>query len=52
MIGLFVLPAFDPAALAWLPAVFAAASGIALHLLLPPPHPDLAEALLIAAVHP
>jgi hypothetical protein len=52
MIGLVVSPALDPAALAWLPAVFAAASGLALHLMLPPPQPDVAEALLIAAVHP
>lgn len=52
MTGVLVLHAFDPATLAWLPAVLAAASGIALHLVLPPPHPDVAEALLNAAVHP
>jgi hypothetical protein len=52
MTGLLVLSALDPATLAWLPAVLAAGSGMVLHIVLPPLHPSVAEALLVATVHP
>lgn len=52
MTTLLMLSGVDAATLAWLPAIVAAVSGFALHLVLPPPHPDVAEALLVAAVHP
>lgn len=52
MTAQLLLSALDPTTLAWLPAVFAAASGIGLQLLLPPPNSDVAEALLVASVHP
>jgi hypothetical protein len=38
--------------LAWLAAILAAAAGMTLHVLAPPTDPDVAEALLLAAVHP
>lgn len=52
MIALALVPALDPGVLAWLAAVLAAAGGVALHVLAPPTDPDVAEALLLAAVHP
>lgn len=52
MIALLVAPTPDPAILAWLAAYLAAAGGIALHILFPPRDPAIAEALLVASVHP
>lgn len=52
MTGLLFAPALAPGALAWLVAMLAAATGIALHLACPPRDPAITEALLHAAVHP
>ena len=52
MIGALVLPMIAPGAIAWLAAILAAAGGIALHAGHPPQDPAIAEALLLAAVHP
>lgn len=49
---LLLLPPPDPAALPWITAMLAGLGGMALHLLLPPHDPAIAEALLLASVHP
>lgn len=52
MTTLLALPPLGPAALAWIVATFAALGGAALHLLMPPEDPAVAEAILLASVHP
>lgn len=52
MTSLLFAPALGAEALAWLTAILATAGGAALHVLLPPRDPAIAEALLVATVHP
>ncbi|MEO3470418.1 hypothetical protein AAFN86_01035 [Roseomonas sp. CAU 1739] len=52
MTGALLVPVITPDAIAWLAAILAAAGGITLHAVHPPQDEALAEALLLAAVHP
>lgn len=52
MTAALFLPAIAPDAIAWLAALLAAAGGFALHAVYPPQDAAIAEALLLAAVHP
>lgn len=52
MTGVLFVPAITPDAIAWLTAILAAMGGIALHAVYPPQDQAMAEALLLATVHP
>lgn len=52
MTGLVLVPALAPEAAVWLAAILAAVGGAILHAAYPPRDPAIAEALLLAAVHP
>lgn len=52
MTSMLFMPDLAPGAIAWLTAILAAAGGMALHAALPPRDPAIAEALLLAAIHP
>ncbi len=52
MSSLLLLPSPSPAVLAWLSGILAGMGGMALHLLMPPRDPAVAEAILQASVHP
>lgn len=52
MSSLLFVPALETGAVAWLAGFLAAAGGGALHILMPPRDPAVAEALLAATVHP
>lgn len=47
-----LLPVLGAEAFGWLVAILAAGGGIALHVTAPPSDPDVAEAILVAMVHP
>lgn len=52
MTSLLLAPVLEPGAIAWLTAVAAAIGGVILHVAFPPRDPEVAEALLLASVHP
>lgn len=52
MSSLLLMPVLETGAITWLVAILAAAGGAALHILMPPHDPAVAEALLAATVHP
>lgn len=52
MISVLFVSVITPDAAAWLVAILAAVGGIALHAVYPPQDEAIAEALLLAAVHP
>lgn len=52
MTSLILAPVLEPGAIAWLTAVAAAIGGVILHVVLPPQDPEVAEAMLLASLHP
>jgi hypothetical protein len=52
MSSLLIVPLLETGTIAWLAAILAAAGGGALHVVMPPRDPAVAEAILAATVHP